>query len=209
MIRLLIADDHAIVRSGLKQLFALSPDVMVTAEAANGAQVLAALRDNACDVLLLDVSMPGISGADLISRIRVHHPDLPVLILSMHNESQIARRNLKAGASGYVTKDSDPDMLLEAIRKVAAGGRFITPELAEKMAFDVGNPHAVPHERLTSRELHILQLLAKGRSLNDIAQELSISNKTVSTHKARLMQKMRIDSNAKLIRYTVMHGLAE
>ncbi len=209
MIRLLIADDHAIVRSGLKQLFALSPDVVVTAEAANGAQVLAALRDNAYDVLLLDVSMPGISGADLISRIRAHYPDLPVLILSMHNESQIARRNLKAGASGYVTKDSDPDMLLEAIRKVAAGGRFITPELAEKMAFDVGNPNAVPHERLTSRELHILQLLAKGRSLNDIAQELSISNKTVSTHKARLMQKMRIDSNAKLIRYTVMHGLAE
>jgi DNA-binding NarL/FixJ family response regulator len=208
MIRLIIADDHAIVREGLKQLFALHKDIVVAGVAVNGAEVLEALRRNKIDILLLDMTMPGIHGAELIKRIRSEEPILPILILSMHNESQIARSALKAGASGYVTKDCDPDILLEAIRKVAAGGRFIDPALAEAMAFD-SSPDSLdgPQEILSGRELHILRLLLRGMSINEIAEELVISNKTVSTHKARLMQKLNIHNIAELVRYGDEHHL--
>lgn len=210
MIKLLIADDHAIVREGLKQLFALCPDVSVAGEAVNGAQVLDALRGGGIDLVLLDMNMPGVSGVDLITRIRAHHERLPVLVLSMHNEPQIARRALGAGASGYLTKDNDPETLMAAVRKVAAGGRFIDPALAEMMVFEInGEGERPPHEQLSDRELHILRLLVKGRSVNDIADELSISNKTVSTHKARLMQKLGFQNNAELVRYGLDHGLVE
>lgn len=210
MIKLLIADDHAIVREGLKQLFALCPDVSVAGEAVNGAQVLDALRGGGIDLVLLDMNMPGVSGVDLITRIRAHHERLPVLVLSMHNEPQIARRALGAGASGYLTKDNDPETLMAAVRKVAAGGRFIDPALAEMMVFEAGEKgEHPPHEQLSDRELHILRLLVKGRSVNEIAGELSISNKTVSTHKARLMQKLGLQNNAELVRYGIDHGLVE
>lgn len=210
MTRVLIADDHAIVREGLKQLFALDDRVVVAGEAENGAQVLDALREGGIDLILLDMTMPGVSGVSLISRIHAQEGAPPILILSMHNEVQIARRALNAGASGYLTKDSRPEVLLMAMQKVAAGGRFIDPVLAEQMAFELGGSgQRPPHTLLTDREFHILRLLVRGMSVNGIAEELAISNKTVSTHKARLMQKMNIDNSAELVRYAVSHGLIE
>jgi DNA-binding NarL/FixJ family response regulator len=211
MIRILMADDHAIVRSGLKQLLQLADDIEVTGEATNGAQVLQQLRDNSFsfDLILLDMGMPGISGVDLISRIRLHGIAIPILVLSMRNESLAVKRALGAGANGYLTKDNEPEVLLAAIRKTAAGHRFIDPLLVDDMVFGA-DAHARPaHERLTERELHIFRLLAHGKTVNDIADELAISNKTVSTHKARLMQKMNLASNAELVRYGVKHELIE
>ena len=208
MVRLMIADDHAIVREGLKQLFALVADIRVAATAVNGAEVLEMLRRNELDMLMMDMSMPGISGVELVTRVKAQHPDLPILVLSMHNEPQIARRALAAGAAGYLTKDSDPEVVLAAIRKVAGGGRFIDPGLAEAMVLDsVNGGGGAPHEQLSEREQQILRLLVRGRSVNEIADELVISNKTVSTHKSRLMQKLNLQNNAELVRYGVEHGL--
>jgi len=210
MIQVLLADDHAIVRSGLKQLLMLSEDISVTAEATHGAQVMELLRADTFDLILLDMAMPGISGIDLIARIRVHDLNLPILVLSMSNEVQVVRRTLRAGANGYLTKDSEPEVLLTAIRKTAAGNRFIDPLLVEEMVFEPDAANTRPaHEQLSNREFHILSLLARGKTVNDIALELAISNKTVSTHKARLMQKMNFRSNAELVRYGVTHGLVE
>ena len=210
MIHLLLAEDHAIMRAGLKQLFALVDDIRVAGEAASGAQAMEFLRTAQVDLVLLDMGMPGIAGADLITRLHARYPQLPILVLSMHNEPQIARRALRAGAGGYVTKDSEPELLLAAIRKVAAGGRFIDPALAEQMAFEgVSPPRERPHESLTDREYQILRLLLRGASLNEVAAQLAISSKTVSTHKAHLMRKMDLRSNADLVRYGMLHGLAD
>lgn len=188
MIQLMIADDHAIMREGLKQLFALAGDLLVVAEAENGVQLLERLRFGGIDLLLLDMNMPGISGDDLVARVRTHYPQLPILVLSMHNEVKIAQRALKSGASGYLTKDRDPETLLTAIRRVAAGGRFIDAALAEQMAFAAtGLGPCAQHDALTDRELQVMRLLARGMSVSRIATELVISHKTVSTHKARLM----------------------
>jgi DNA-binding NarL/FixJ family response regulator len=209
MINILIADDHAIVREGLKKLFAMARDMQVVGETVNGGQLLEALRRDNIDLVLLDMTMPGISGVNLISRIRAQDQKIPILVLSMHNEPQIARRALSAGASGYITKDSEPETLMVAIRKVAAGGRFIDPELAEMMAFETGAAsQRPPHELLSERELDILRLLVQGLTVNEIAEQLVISNKTVSTHKARLMQKMNFRNNAEMVRYGLDHGLA-
>lgn len=209
MIRLMIADDHTIVREGLKQLFALVADIKVVGVATSGAAVLEALRHDAADLLLLDMTMPGISGVELITRVRAQNPEQKILVLSMHNEPQIARRALSAGAAGYLTKDSDPEVLLAAIRRVAGGGRFIDPGLAEAMVFAAtGDNGAATHEQLSEREQQILRLLVRGRSVNEIADELVISNKTVSTHKSRLMQKLNLQNNAELVRYGVEHGLS-
>ncbi|MFA6014780.1 MAG: response regulator transcription factor [Gallionellaceae bacterium] len=210
MIKVLIADDHVIVRNGLKQLFDLMGDIAVMGEATKGTEVLDILREKQFDLLLLDLTMPGISGVSLISSVHIQYPKLPILILSMHNELQVAKRVLQAGACGFVTKGSMQDILMFAIRKVAAGGRFIDPLIAEQMMFE--KPESgedEPHVRLSERELHILKLFAKGMGINDIANELFISNKTVSTHKARLMQKMNFQSNAELIRYAADHSLVE
>lgn len=207
MIRVFIADDHAIVREGLKQLFALS-NILLAGEATNGAQLMESLRSVRTDILLLDMTMHGISGVELIERVRAQAPQLPILVLSMHNEPQIARRALAAGAAGYCTKDSDPEVVLSAIRKVASGGRFIDPGLAEIMAFDTGK-----HEQyrsldlLSERETQILRMLVQGKSVNEVAEELVISNKTVSTHKARLMEKLNLQNNAELIRFGVEQHL--
>lgn len=210
MIRLVIAEDHAIVRGGLRQIFALAPDLTVVGEAINGGEVLEWLRGTPFDVLLLDLNMPGISGVDLISRVTAHRPDLPILVLSMHNEPQVAARALKAGAKGYVTKDSEPETLLRAIRKVAAHGKFIAPELAEQMVFDATSSDAGPaHTLLSERELEVFRQLTSGKGVNDIARELAISNKTVSTHKARLMEKLRLGSMADLMRYAMEHKLLD
>jgi len=209
MIRLLIADDHALMREGMKQIFTLYQDVEVTCEAINGGQVMEYLRREQVDIAMLDMSMPGVSGVDLIAWTRQHYPHLPILVVSMHNEPQVAMRALKAGANGYLTKDNDPETLIAAIRKVAAGGQFIDPKLAEQVVFKGRVSPRTSHLQLSEREIHILRLLARGFSINKIADELVISNKTVSTHKSRLMQKMAFDSNAELVRYAVAQGLVE
>lgn len=210
MIRILIADDHAIMRGGLKQLMALADDLEVAGEANNGTQVMEVLRNTQFDLVLLDMAMPGISGVDLIARIRTYYPELPILVLSMRNDVQAARGALKAGANGYLTKDNEPEVLMGAIRKTAAGQRFVDPLLVERMVLDTDEPGRTPaHERLSKREFHILSLLARGKTVNDIADELAISNKTVSTHKSRLMQKMKFGSNADLVRYGLSHGLVD
>ena len=209
MIRILLADDHAIVRSGVKQLLQLADDIQVTGEATNGAEVLQKLRTESFDLILLDMAMPGISGTDLIARIRLR-TTIPILVLSMRNEAAAVRRTLSSGANGYLTKDNEPEVLVAAIRKIAAGKRFIDPLLVDEMVF--GNAESdtrSAHELLTDREFHIFRLLAHGKTVNDIAAELAISNKTVSTHKARLMQKMNFASNAELVRYGMEHGLIE
>jgi DNA-binding NarL/FixJ family response regulator len=185
-------------------------DIVVAGEAADGAELLERLRQEEFDLLLLDLTMPGLSGVNLIGRVRADHPKLPILVLSMHNELQVAKRVLQAGAAGYVTKGSMQETLIDAVRRVAAGGRFVDPLIAEQMMFEKSVPGEIaPHERLSERELHILKLFAKGRGVNEIAQELFISNKTVSTHKARLMQKLNFQNNAELVRYAADHGLIE
>ncbi len=208
MINLLIADDHAIMREGMKKLLVMADDVVVKREAENGEQVMGLLQQYSFNLVLLDMSMPGISGVELISWIRAHNQHQPVLVLSMYNEPQIAMRAIKAGASGYITKDNSPETLIEAIRKVASGKRFIDPELAEMMAFDFGETdQRPPHEQLSGRELQILLLLIEGMTINAIADNLCISNKTVSTHKSRLMQKLNFRNNAEIVRYGIDHGL--
>lgn len=210
MIRLLIADDHRIVREGLKQLLMPFGDIEVTAEANDGVELLARLREFAVDLVLLDMSMPGLCGDELVARIRAHYPGLPILILSMHKHPESVTRALKAGANGYLSKDNGPEILLAAIRRVAANGRFLDPLLAEQMVFETVGQVTVEsrHECLTSREFHVMRQLAAGYSINDIAHQLSLSSKTVSTHKARLMEKMGFLSNAEMIRYAVVNGLA-
>ena len=207
MIRIIIADDHAIVRGGLKQIFAMTSDVVVVSEAAQSSEVLEQWRQVACDLLLLDLTMPGVSGVDLICRLHDEKPDLPILVLSMHNEGQIVARALKAGAAGYVTKDSEPEILLAAVRKVAAGGKYIDPALVESMIFNIGSHNDLPHDSLSERELQVLRMIAAGGPLGEIAEQLHLSPKTVSTHKMRLMQKLGIDNNADLVRYASKHGL--
>ena len=210
MIRILIADDHAIVIGGLKQLLAQVDDVEVAGEANNGQQVLDALVGDRFDLVLLDMNMPGPSGIDLIARIRSHDADLPILVLTMHNEVQVARAAFKAGAAGYLTKDTEPEVLVAAIRKTAAGGKFIDPTLVDQLVFDAGDGQLeAAHDKLSAREFHVLALLASGKTVNEIAADLGLSSKTVSTHKARLMLKMNFSSNADLVRYAVERGLAK
>lgn len=210
IIRILIADDHTIMRGGLKQIIATTNDIVVIGEAATSTQTLAMSRQLEMDLLLLDMMMPGLNGVELIQRLRSENPKLPILILSMNNERQIVSRAIKAGASGYVTKDVHPEVLLTAIRKVAAGGRFVDPALVETMVFpsSAQDPDVPPHELLSEREFQILQLIVAGHKINDIAVALHLSPKTVSTYKVRLMQKLDIDNNADLIRYAIQHGIA-
>lgn len=207
MINVLIADDHAVVRGGLKQIIATKADIAVAAEAAQGAEVLESLRTGRFDLVLLDMTMPGVSGVDLIRRVRAEYASQPILVLSMHNEAQVVSRALRAGAMGYMTKDSDPDVLLSAIRKLAGGGRFIDPKLADAMVFETHSGDAPPHEVLSDREFQVLQMLAAGKSINDIAESCSLSAKTISTHKMRLMQKLGLNNNSELIRYAMRYGL--
>ncbi|HEX8988742.1 MAG TPA: response regulator transcription factor [Rhodocyclaceae bacterium] len=210
MIRLLIADDHDILRSGLRQLFSSAGDIVVAAEAADGPQVLDVLRTETFDVVLLDLSMPGTSGVDLVARIVDRYPRLAIVVLSMHNEPQIAERALKAGAAGYVTKDSDAATLLAAVRAGARGERFVAPKIALKLVFRaVDGTERQPHERLSDRELAVMQLLVRGETVAAIAGILAISAKTVSTHKMRLLQKMGLRNRTELIRYAIDHKLVE
>ncbi len=210
MIRMLIADDHAVVRSGLKQMLSGHADLVVVGEAVDGLEVLKKLRELPCDLLLTDMAMPGRSGIELLKMVKDEHPKLAILVLSMHKEEQYAVRALKAGARGYLTKESAPDQLVTAIRKVAAGGMFISPGVAERLALELhGNHEAEPHTLLSDREFQIFRLIVSGESLGSIAAELSLSVKTVSTHKARILQKMQMTSSAELIHYAIRHHLLE
>jgi DNA-binding NarL/FixJ family response regulator len=208
VIRVLVAEDHAIVREGIKQLLSLAKDLQVVGEACNGEQLLEILRQLPCDVVLLDISMPGVNGLEAIPRIRALTNPPAILVLSMHDEAQMAARALKIGAAGYATKDSDPALLLLAIRKVAGGGRYIDPALADRMVFEVGLTDSRPaHALLSEREFSVFERLVQGASVNEIALQLALSNKTISTHKARLMQKMNVNSMADLMRYAMEHKL--
>ena len=208
MIRVVIADDHTILREGLRQLLGAEADIEVVAEAGDGHEVLARVREIVFDLLLLDMSMPGRSGIELIKQVKSEKPKLRVLVLSMHEEKQYAVRAIKAGASGYVTKDGAGTQLVTAIRKVAAGGAFITAEVAEQLALGaMPDAEAAPHGRLSDREFEVLRLLVAGHTVTDIAAKLNLSGKTVSTHKARLMEKLGIDNQADLVRYAMKHGI--
>ena len=208
MIRVLVAEDHTIVREGIKQLIGMARDLCVAGEAGNGQQLLEILRQTPCEVVLLDISMPGVNGLEAIPRIRALPQAPAILVLSMHDEAQMAARALKIGAAGYATKDSDPALLLTAIRKVAGGGRYIDPALADRMVFEVGlTDSRPPHALLSEREFSVFERLVRGEGVNEIAQQLSVSSKTVSTHKARLMQKLDAHSVADLVRYAMEHKL--
>jgi DNA-binding NarL/FixJ family response regulator len=210
MIRVVIADDHTIVREGLKQLLFAASDVEVVDEARDGHDVLRIARESEFEVLLLDLSMPGKAGMDLIKQVKGEKPKLRILVLSMHAEHQYAVRAIRAGASGYLTKDSASTQLLSAIRKVAGGGAVISAEVAEQLALSA-MPHAdgPPHASLSDREYQVFQRLVRGASVSDIAQQLNLSVKTVSTHKARLMEKMELANQAELIHYAIRHRLTD
>jgi DNA-binding NarL/FixJ family response regulator len=210
MIRVLLADDHTIVRAGLKEILADTGDVTVEGEAGTGQEVLARIREQDFDVLVLDMSMPGRSGVELIKLIKKEQPKLRILILSMHSETQYAVRALKAGASGYLTKDGAAEQLVAAIRRIAAGGAFVSPEAAERLALDFGRPaDAPPHTLLSDREYQVFQAIVSGKSLTAIAGELTVSVKTVSTHKTRIMEKMGISNQVDLVRYAIRHKLVD
>ena len=208
MIRIMVVDDHAIVREGLKQILSDVSDMAVLAEAGNGQEALDKIRRGAYDVILMDISMPGRSGLEILKDIRNEHPKLPVLILSMHPEEQYAIRALKAGAAGYLNKASAPDELIGAIRKVSAGRKYVSPSVAEKLAFELGSDvEKLPHELLSDREYQVMLMLASGRTVSEIADELCLSVKTISTYRARIMEKMNLKKNAELTLYAVQHHL--
>lgn len=209
MIRVLIADDHAIVRQGLRQILSDTPDMTVGGEAANGVEVLQKLRsEGPWDVLLLDVAMPGKNGIDTLKQVKTEFPRLPVLVLSMYPEDQYAVRLLKAGAAAYLTKESAPEQLVTAIRTVAAGRRYISPTVAELLAAQLDrDTEQPPHAGLSDREFEILRLLASGLTVSDIATQLSLSVKTVSTYRTRLLTKMQLRNNAELTHYAIRNGL--
>lgn len=208
MIKVLIADDHPIVRQGLRQILAGTTDMEVVGEAVNGQEALDQVRLGGWDVLVLDITMPGRSGFDILKDLKHEQPHLPVLVLSIHAEEQLAVRVLKAGASGYLTKENAPDELVKAIRKVVGGGRYISPGLAESLAFGLDAASDRPrHEALSDREFQVMQLMAGGKTLAEIAEELSLSAKTVSTYRTRLLEKLDIKTNAELIRYALENEL--
>jgi DNA-binding NarL/FixJ family response regulator len=211
VIRLVIADDHAIVREGLKRIVGDVPDLEVVGEAADGGGVLAAVRGQEFDVLVLDLSMPGRSGMELIKQVKSEKPKLRILVLSMHQEMQYAVRAIKSGASGYLTKESAPAQLEQAIRKIAGGGAWISAEVAEQLALGAmpGGAEAAPHESLSDREFQVFRLLVDGLAPGEIASQLNLSVKTVSTHKANLMNKLGLQSATDLVRYALKHGLTD
>jgi two-component system invasion response regulator UvrY len=208
MIRVAIADDHPLVRNGLRQLLADDPAIAVVGEAADGDETLVLMRASLPDVLLLDITMPGAPFPDLLRHLRGAYPEVQVLVLTMHAEHQFAVRALKEGAAGYLTKERPPAEIREAIRQVAAGGHYITPSLAERTGA-VGEAPAtlLPHEVVSAREYEVLCMIGAGKSVKQIATDLHLSPKTVSTHRARLLRKMRLKTSADLIRYAVQHGL--
>ena len=210
MIRVLIVDDHPIVRAGLRRITEDDRGIAVTGEAPNGDDALLALRQHVADVVLLDVSMPGSPFTETLRQLREQHPTVRVLVLSAHPEDQWAMRALRGGAAGYLTKDHSPEQLLDAIRRVHRGGRYVSPALAERLAAHLGQDFVgSPHEQLSDREFDVLCGLGIGRSVKEVAATLGLSPKTVSTYRTRLMEKMRFVTTADLVRYAAAYGLIE
>ncbi|THF61006.1 response regulator transcription factor [Pseudothauera rhizosphaerae] len=211
MIRILIADDHDILRAGLKHILSESGDITVGGEASNGAEAMARLRSGQWDAAVLDLNMPGRNGIELIKQVKDEFPRLPILILSMYKEDIYAVRALKAGASGYLCKDNAEALLAEAIRKIVAGGLFINQSVAENLTRDIlqGRHTQLPHNRLTDRNYQIFLMLVQGMGVSEIARRLNLSVKTVSTHKANIQAKMGLGNTAELVRYAVQHHLIE
>ena len=209
MIRVLVSDDHAVLRAGAKEIVLRGFQDAICGEAANGEQVLEQVKKQKWDLVILDVTMPGRSGVEILGELKRLQPKLPVLVLSMHPEDQYGKRMLRAGASGYMNKDVAPDELINAIRKVLAGGRYVSPTLAEKLAMDLntrdtGRP---PHEVLSEREFEVLRMIASGKAVGDIAEEIHLSVATVSTYRARILLKMNMNTTAELIRYAIENRL--
>ncbi|MBN2026894.1 MAG: response regulator transcription factor [Actinobacteria bacterium] len=208
--KILIVDDHPVVRKGLTQILCEEPDVEIAAEARTAAESLDMVREKEWDVVVLDITLPDRSGLEALKDIKAVRPQLPVLILSMHPEDQYALRVLKAGAAGYVNKDSASEELVKAVRKVMGGGRYVSPFMAEKLASVVGGDYErPPHESLSDREFQVMCMLASGKRLKEVAEELCLSVKTVSTYRARVLEKMGMESNAELTYYAVKNGLVE
>ena len=207
MIRVIIVDDHPVVRRGLKQIIAAEQEMHVVGEAENAREAIRVIRQTPCDAVVLDITLPDASGLDVLSQLKSERPTLPVLIMSMHQEELYALRVLKAGASGYLMKDSIPEELIKAIRKITSGGKYISPSLAERLASE-RNPSEIPlHEKLSDREFQILCLIASGKSLKEIGGALCISDNTVSSYRRRILEKMKMSTNADLTRYVLEHHL--
>jgi len=210
MIRVLICDDHTIVREGLRQILAETQDIVGAGEACSGHEVLEKVEAGDFDVALLDISLPGLSGLEVLKQLRISKPSLPVLVLTMHPEEQYAVRAMRAGAAGYLTKGSAPDQLIGAIRKVASGGRYVSESLAEQLAFELleerGRP---PRDALSDREYEVMVLLARGRTVTEIGEELSLSVKTISTYRARVLDKLGLKNNAEIVYYALKEGIIE
>ena len=211
MIKVLIADDHSILRNGLKEILVRDlPEGAECGEAKDAQEVLAQVRSHSWDLVILDITMPGRSGLDVLRDLKREQPKLPVLVLSMHPEQQYGKRVLKAGASGYMNKESAPEELIKAIHKVIAGGRYVSPALAERLAFDLSEETEQPiHERLSDRELEVLKMIALGKTISQIADELHLSVTTVSTYRARMLEKMGMTTNAELMRYALRNRLID
>lgn len=206
-IRLLIADDHPIFRQGLKHAFLEYPDIEVAGEVSNGFELLEKIREEDFDVVLLDISMGGQNSLDTLKQLKIERPKLPVLVLSVYPEDSFAVRFMKSGASGYLTKEEDPDRLTEAVRKVARGGRYTSPALTEKLAFDFADQDKPPHHYLSDREYEVFCMIVAGKSLTEIARELSLSVKTIGTHRSHILTKMNMKNNARLIQYAIHNKL--
>ena len=206
-IKILTADDHPLFRRGLKNAFADTQDIEVVAEATNSNDVLARVRENELNLVLLDISMPGKGGLEVLKQMKTEFPKIPILILSVYPENQYAVRFIKAGASGYLTKESSIDILIEAVRKVAQGGNYASTDITEKLAFDFLNTDKPPHELLSDREYQVFSMIATGKSLTEIGTDLSLSVKTISTHRTRILEKMKMKKNAELIHYAIQQNL--
>ena len=210
MIRILIADDHPVVREGLKQIISKASDMQVSAEATDGHEVSKLATADTCDVVLLDINLPRRDGFDVLRQLRQECPKLPVLVLSVYPEDQLGVRSLRAGAAGYMNKESAPKELISAIRKVCGGGKYVSPYLAEKLASAVStDQHAQPHELLTDREYQVFRMIASGMTANEIADRLSLSVKTIRTYRDRLLQKMNLKNDVELTHYALNNNLVE
>jgi two-component system, NarL family, invasion response regulator UvrY len=210
MIRVIIADDHEIVRKGLLQIMAGEPDIEVRGEAGDAHEALDLVRTGCCDVAVIDLTMPGKSGLDLLQELRREFPRLPVLVLSMHSEDEYAVRVIRAGASGFLTKRSAPRELIGAVRKVYQGGRYISTPVAEALASSIQTGgEGAPHEKLSDREFQVMMMIAGGKSLREIADDLSLSEKTIGTYRTRVLEKMGMKKNVELVRYVLLNNLSE
>jgi DNA-binding NarL/FixJ family response regulator len=210
MVRVVVVDDHPVVREGFKRIIAESPGFFVAGEASDGAEALEVVEKNPCDVVVLDISMPQKNGMDVLKQLKTQMPRLPVLVLSMHSEDQYAVRVLKAGASGYLTKDAAPAQLVNALRKVVRGGKYVSTSLAEKLATELDMDNERPiHEVLSDREYQVLCMLASGKTGTEIANELTLSVKTISTYRARILEKLKMKNNAEITRYAIKEGLVD